>query len=235
LGIDFSFFICSDLGSSARPELSGGGETLVTWTRPRDAVEKALEIQCSAIRASSEAYDAGEWWEALRLATAIYIVVHDSGKRTTSILTQLGIRGRLRFVASGFRYSPRNVLRETHLLSTRVYGDGTAEYRPLLDGAAWPARSIQFGEWWEKELIFRDGQFSLTRKSLTFSLRNQEGGAHLDPTVTDPNYLRFAKEQLTTPYVVAHGSPPKPILGAELASMRQIAWELLKTLEAKDD
>jgi hypothetical protein len=207
------------------------GEYTVTWTRPRVEVEQALEIQRKAIRSSSAAYDAGEWWEALRLATAIYVIVHDSGKKEKSILTQLGIRGRLRFAASGFQYSPTNVLRETHLLSTRVYGDGTAEYRALLDSAAWPLRYIQFAEWWEKELIFRDGQFKLTRKNLTLSLRNQEGGAHLDPSVRDPNYLRFAKEQLTTPYVLAHGLPPKPILGAELASMRQIAWELLRTLE----
>jgi hypothetical protein len=207
----------------------------VNWTRPRSEVERALEIQSNAIRSSDAAYDAGEWWEALRLATAVFIVVHDGGRRNTSILSQLGIRGKLRFVSSGFQYSPTNRLRETHLLSTRVYGDGTAEYRPLLGGAGWSPRLIQFREWWEKELIFRDGQFSLTRKSLTFSLRNQEGGAHFDPTVSDPNYLRFAKEQLTTPYIVARGLPPKPILGAELASMRQISWELIKTLETRAD
>jgi hypothetical protein len=203
----------------------------VTLNRSRDEVERALTIQCNAIRSSSAAYDAGEWWEALRLATAVYVVVHDAGKKERSILTQLGVRGRLRFATSGFQYSPTNVLRETHLLSTRVYGDGTAEYRPLLDGAGWPLRFVQFGEWWEKEIIFRDGKFRLTRKNLTFSLRNKEGGAHFDPSIQDPNYLRFAKEQLTTPFVVARGLPPKPILGAELASMRQVGWELLKTLD----
>jgi hypothetical protein len=199
--------------------------------RTHEELDRALDIQRRAILASSSAYDAGDWWEALRLATAVFVVVHDGGKRNKSILSQLGIRGRLRFVASGFHYSPTNVLRETHLLSMRVYGDGTAEYRPLLGGAAWPHRVLQFTDWWEKDTIFRDGQFSLTRKSLTFSLRNQEGGAHFDESIRDPNYLRFAKEQLTTPYIVAHGLPPKPILGAELATMRQIAWELLKTLE----
>jgi hypothetical protein len=207
----------------------------VPLTRTREELEKAREIQCRAILASSSAYDAGEWWEALRLATAVYVLVHDGGKRNKSVLSELGIRGRLRFVASGFQYGPTNVLRETHLLSTRVYSDGTAEYRPLLDGAAWPHRELQFPNWWEKDIIFRDGRFVLTRKSLTFSLRNQEGGSHFDESVRDPNYLRFARQQLTTPYVVAHGQPPKPILGAELATMRQIAWELLKTLESRTD
>lgn len=115
-----------------------------------------------------------------------------------------------------------------------MYGDGTAEYRPKLDGHPdEEPRRLQFHEWWSDDIKFRDGAFRLTRKSLVFSLRNQEGGAHLDPVLSDPNYLRFAREQLTTPFVVAPGRQPTPILGAELASMRQIAWELLKTLDER--
>jgi hypothetical protein len=148
------------------------------WVRPLEDVERALGAQRHFILASCEAYDEGAIAEALRLATAIYVVVHDGGKNK-SILTQLGIRVELRFVASGFQYGPTHVLRETQLLSTRVYGDGTAEYRPLLDAAAWQPRMLQFHEWWEKDIIFRDGEFRLTRKKLAFIIRSQEGGAHL--------------------------------------------------------
>src|SRR6266403_204699 len=203
----------------------------MVWIRSKEEVQKALDIQRRAITASSTAYDNGEWWEALRIATAVYVVVHDAGTKYKSILTQLGKKGSLRYFASGFQYSPKNVLRETHLLSTRIYGDGMAEYRPLLGEASWESRRLQFHEWWESDIIFRDGEFRLTRKKLTYVLRSQEGGAHLEPVVRDPNYLRFAKEQLTTPYVFSGKIPPRPILGAEFASMRQIAWELLKTLD----
>jgi hypothetical protein len=207
----------------------------LTWVRPKEEIEQALEIQRQALISSSAAYDRGDTWEALRLATSVYVIVHDDGRKYQSVLTQLGIRGKLRFASTAFQYSPTNVLRETHLLSTRVYSDGTAEYRPLLGGAAWPVRYVQFNTWWDRERIFRDGAFSLTRKKLAYMLRSREGGAHLEPVLRDPNYLRFAQAQLTTPFVFrTDGPPPKPILGAELASMRQIAWELLKTLEESD-
>lgn len=199
-------------------------------TRTREEIEKALEIQCRALRSSSAAYDSGEWWEALRLATAVYVIVHDAGSKYQSILKQLGVRGSLKFLSTAFQYSPHNVLRETHLVVTRIYGDGSAEYRPKLDNRSESERLLQFYDWWESELIFRDGGFRLTRKKLVFSLRSQEGGAHFDPEIRDPNYIRFKQAQLTTPFVVANGAPPVPILGAELASMRQIAWELLETM-----
>jgi hypothetical protein len=169
------------------------------WVRPRHEIEEALAIQRLAITASCKAYDLGERWEAIRLATAVFTVVHDAGKKYISILSQLGLRAKLRFVASGFEYSPRNVLRETHLVSTRIYSDGTAEYLPLIQSdMADMGRLLQFREWWEREIIFRDGQFHLTRRNLVFNLRSQDGGAHFDPELRDPNYVRFAKEQLTS-------------------------------------
>lgn len=206
------------------------------WVRSQREIREALDNQRKALIASCKAYDEGEKWEAMRLATAIWTVVHDGGRNNVSILSQLGVRGSLRFVSSAFKYSPDNVLRETALLSTRVYSDGTAEYRPLLDAAPLGQQHLlQIGKWWDTEVIFRDGQFRLTRRKLVFTLRSQEGGSHFDAVISDPNYLRFAKEQLTTLYVVSSRIPPKPILGAELASMRQIAWELLETLETLNE
>jgi len=103
-----------------------------------------------------------------------------------------------------------------------------------LDESSNPPRLLQFHGWWEKDVILRDGAVQLTRKRLVFVLRNQEGGGHFSSEMRDHTYLRFAAEQLNTPYVVAPGKPPKPVLGVELASMRQIAWELAKTLEIMD-
>ena len=124
----------------------------------------------------------------------------------------------------------KNVLRETHLLKVALYANGTSEYLPYLDNPPHPIRESQFSDWWEIERIFRDGTFSLTRKKLTFALRNLEGGSHYAELIRDPNYVRFSRTQVTTP-VAWHGTRDAvPILGAELASMRQIAWELRETL-----
>ncbi len=89
----------------------------MSLTRSRAEVENALEVQRNAIMAYSVSYDAGARWEAIRLAVAVFVTVHDGGRREKSILTQLGIRGSLRFLASGHSSNPRNLLRETLLLS----------------------------------------------------------------------------------------------------------------------
>jgi hypothetical protein len=197
--------------------------------RTRDEVKQALDVQRQAISASSKSYDDGNRWEALRLASAVYNIVHDHGK-IRSLLTQLGIRGSLKFVASNRARNSNNLMRETLLVAARVYGDGSAEYLPHLDGSHYPPRLVQLYEWWEKDIILADGKFELTRKRLVFVLRNQEGGGHFSTEMNDHAYLRFSREQLNTPYVLAPGKAPKPLLGAELASMRQVAWELMKTL-----
>lgn len=199
--------------------------------RSRDQIKQALEIQRRALDASAKSYDGGNRWEALRLATAVYNLVHDGGN-IRSLLTQLGIRGALRFFAPATPHNPRNLVRETLLVMIHLYSDGTAEYVPLLDnGPPLPSRRLQFHDWWEKDIILSDGEFKLTRKRLVFILRNQEGGGHFSTEMNDHTYMRFSQAQLTTPLVVAPGKPTKPILGVELATMRQIAWELTKTLD----
>jgi hypothetical protein len=108
---------------------------------------------------------------------------------------------------------------------------GDAEYIPLLGDTPEPHRRVQFPHWWEEIVLAEGERFQLTRKRLVFILRNQEGGGHYSEEMNDPSYLRFSKEHLTTPYVLAEGKQPKPILGVELATMRQIAWEVSRTLD----
>ena len=198
--------------------------------RSREEVKEALEVQRQFILASGKSYDDGKKAEALRLATAVYVIVHDAG-RNQSLLNQLGIKGAMRFVCSGRPSDPDNLVRETPLVSARIYSDGTAEYVPRLERIR-TRRMMQFHQWWQDDVVLRDGHFRLTRKNLVFTLRNKEGGGHFDAELNDPNYLRFAQEQLTTPYVFSEElGIDKPLLGVELATMRQVAWELLKTLD----
>ena len=199
--------------------------------RSRPEIERALETQLLAIAASCESFDRGNRWEALRIATAICVVVHDGGRRGRSLLTQLGMKKALRFVSSGRKPNPHNLLAETPLVLTRLYSSGRGEYVPILDSGLDPHREMKFSEWWERDTIFRQGSLVLNRRRLAFVLRSQEGGSHFDPELDDESYIRLAREHLTTPRILSEGSAPTPLLGAELATMRQIAWELRRTLE----
>jgi hypothetical protein len=201
------------------------------WKRSADEIRAAFAIQCRALEASCKAYDAGDEWEALRLATTVHIMVHDGGKNSRSLLTQMGVKSSMRFLASGQPASSKNYARQIMLAWMRVYSDGRAMYVPYLDSGQKPYRIIQFPRWWEDELIFLDGDCRLNRRRLVFALRSQEGGAHFDEEQKNPNYIRLARESITTWRVAKGDSESKAILGAEFVLMRQIAWELMASLD----
>ncbi len=204
----------------------------MNWTRPHSEIQGMLEQQREALIASCKSYDEGNRWEALRIATAVYIIVHDGGRRSKSILTQLGLRGSLRFVGSGIPCIAGNLAPEAVLAQMRIWKDGKAEYVPWLDKKAGPLRSLQFHDWWDKETIYRDAELGLTRRGLVFSLRNQEGGAHVDARLTDPSYIRMTRLPVVKLLGGSGDTEPSPFADVASASMRQIAWELLQTIRS---
>lgn len=71
--------------------------------------------------------------------------------------------------------------------------------------------------------------FFLTRRRLVHTLRNQDGGSHLDSTITDPAYVRVAKgNEFSWNFSTPSGGGV--LKGSHLATMRQIAWEIQSTL-----
>jgi hypothetical protein len=206
-------------------------------SRSPEELRNALNDQLEALAASCAGYDDGKKWEALRIAVAVNTIVHDGGRNSVSILRQIGLKEGLRFVASGKFIDCKNVLADTPLVAIRIHGgdEPWAEHIPRFKAFAENSRALSFSDWWERDLIFRDASFQLSRKNLVFNLRSVEGGAHYDAMVKDPNYLRFAQEQASKPIVQFNSTSGESmsavVLGAELATMRQIGWELMKTLE----
>ncbi len=201
----------------------------MNWKRTPEELALALNNQKSALLSSCQAYDAGQKWEALRLATATYVLVFDAGNAQRSLLTQLGTKGSLQFLSSGrVTANPNAIGRYNPLVLVQLRANGTADYVPILDFAGpYAPKRLPFDEWWEREVVFKDGPAALTRKQLVLSLRNQDGGSHLDDEVRNPSYVELSRRART---FVGTTAATTPVLQAELAMMRQIAWELLKTL-----
>lgn len=207
-------------------------------TRPPDDVRKALEMQVAALNASCAGFDKGDEWEAMRLAVSVYALAHDGGKKNVSILSRLGAKDTMQFIASGYEVNPRNKAACTGLvlIQLRVGSSDSkpTRYRPRLGVGLNPLRRVSFKEWWDRDVIFQTGRDvrpkkSLSRKRLVFGLRNKEGGgSHYDPVLEDPGYISASR----SPVWKAHsGDREYPLLGLELASMRQVAWEVLETLK----
>ena len=205
----------------------------MAYTRTKDEIVKAFAIHRKAIASSCAAFDAGDQWEALRLATSVYAMVHDE-RRIISVLSQMGIKDTLGYWSSGRVPKRRNLFGEySPLLMVRIDA-WRASYIPKLGEQCGdePTMLVPFHTWWQKEQIFRDGAHCLTRSGLVFALRNQDGGSHLDPELSNPNYVHYSREGRT--FVGTRGQDAKVLLGKELVTMRQIAWELTQTLENYD-
>lgn len=211
-----------------------------TIKRSRDDLILALEIQKQAIAASCEGYDKGNTWEAMRLATCVHTILHDS-RSIISIATQLGIKGALRFVSYAAPRAKGSIFRHEPLVFLRFGPGNEAKYLPHLNNGPIQPKSVQFHTWWEdEEIIYDPDSLWLNRRRLVFSMRNQDGGAHLDNELTDQAYIRV-KQGKANVYTrndgvlfIGSGQDGKrytAIFGSHHASMRHIAWELLKSLE----
>jgi hypothetical protein len=198
--------------------------------RSRDELLKQLGEQLTSLRISAAAYDAGTVSEAKRLAATVYILVHDGKRQTISLLTQLGVRDQMPFIASAPAVDGRNLLSQMPLTMVSHSG-GQASHLPLLDNGPPFSRWIPFAEWWDEEIL-RDAKLghTLTRKELVLVLGNKEGGRHFDEELRDPAYIAISSKDFGWKLVTPEGD--KPIdPSAHLATMRQIAFEVEKSLE----
>jgi hypothetical protein len=196
--------------------------------RTRDELLRAFDVQKSALAASCRSYDEGNKWEALRLATATYTLVHDYGKKGRSILGQLGVKDKMKFLSTGYHVGPKVVGHVNPMVTLQLHVDRPSEYIPRFSTVEEPIRQVSFGQWWERDIIIKDGTAELTRKRLVFVLRNQEGGSHFDDEVRDPAYVSLTRS--SNALVIRRGHEPQLVFAVELATMRQVAWELTKTL-----
>jgi len=191
-----------------------------------DELKSHLIEQISFIESSAESFDAGAEEEAKRLALNIRILVHDT-KNSHSLLNQIGKK--LDFYDTSSDFDSNNILNHGGLIST-LSEPHQARYVANLDNIP-PnvAKMIEFESWWEK-IVFSDEQgHKLSRKDLITTAANQDGGAHVDSSL-DKTYADISRNGLGFVYTV-NGTEQKIINKPELAAIRQIAHEVLKTLK----
>ncbi|NNU66544.1 hypothetical protein G9X67_14800 [Rhizobium sp. WYCCWR 11152] len=193
--------------------------------RTIEDLRKAVSEQRRAIRASCTSFDSGEKWEARRLATAIINLFHDKG-RTQSLLNQLGLKEDMLLLSTSQPNPPGNLIAWSPLLVMQ-WGAGV-HYQPLLGQMPSRARFIQFDEWWN-ESVYEDGELKLTRSVLLRTIRDQDGGSHYDPDLSDEAY-KLMKGGAGW-YFQGENGAEYPMEDAELTTARQIAYEVEMSLD----
>jgi hypothetical protein len=183
-----------------------------------------LGEQTQFLKASCDAFDQGADAEAKRIATVIRVLVHDTGS-SHSLLGQLGMKDGY-FFDSAPPVDDSNLASESPLL---MFGMGKDKYlAPLDSGPSWAHRGRPFDGWWNDPIFKDDKGRQLSRRELILTAANQDGGAHIDPSL-DEAYADLAKNN-SLGWTFEDGKGGRPMSGATKAAIRQIGHEMLRTL-----
>jgi SEC-C motif len=198
-----------------------------------------LGQQVRFLQNSAASFDSGYEGEAKRLGTTARVLVHDTNA-SRSLLEQLGVKAKMAFVETAIPIDARNLAHTPGLVMGKVTSGLGGSFQAPLDHLS-PARikqPIPFDPWWNGA-VSKFGTRTLNRRDYILVAANKEGGAHVDPKL-DERYETILEAAKAWTYVKTDEADN--VLLEEpfendllLAGVRQIAHELLKTIDDQLD
>jgi len=180
------------------------------------------------LKASALSFDAGHTGEAKRLAVTIRVLFHDT-QQSKSLLGLLGWKQGVGFLDTAYDYNPSNLMSHHGLVRLRIAAAGSYD-APLDQGfPGRPNRYVFFPEWWNKTVIVDSNKNKFNRRELVLALANKDGGAHVDPEL-DEAYANLTRNN-SVGWVFSDGKEEKPTADVERFSVRQIAYEVIASVE----
>lgn len=147
-----------------------------------DRFKEQLKRQYNFLIYSCEAFDKGNWEEAVRIATCIRVFVHDTPK-SISLLKHLNAKNIKLFNTSpGIPKGENGYEPFTHFTMGIIdFGNQIFGYMPTLEDFK-PGSSVvlPIEEWWNQIVWILSPECKLTRERIILSAANQDGGAHVD-------------------------------------------------------
>jgi hypothetical protein len=202
-----------------------------------------LRSQVGFLERSSALFDEGHEDEGERLALATRVLLHDT-RQSHSLLGQLGVKSALRYsdtslhsVAEtkhlgGGKYVATAIAHAGLVLLQAKLGSSGAEtwsYAPVLKPES-PERinpPAPFERWRGSPFLTDTAGEPVTRKSVTLAIANKDGGAHVARAI--PEAFRRLSSGASMPFQAGSEDQLSDIPGVVMATMRQIAFELLET------
>jgi hypothetical protein len=197
-------------------------------------LKKDLADQLLLLKTSCKLYDEGLEIAALQFSVTLRILLHHRGRNTRALLEQLGIREK-RFYDTVGKLDPRNLASDIKLVRIAWKRENLSDpveinYEPNLDDVSriW---HTPFSEWWNQPVIKDNEKYTMSRLDLVCSVADSDGGAHVDPELGFV-YHRISRLKTTEMFRFSDENGRINILNRlELACLRQIAHETIKTIE----
>lgn len=200
--------------------------------RSKDDLLDALSEQIELLKLGCRSFDSGNEIEAKNIAVRLRVLLHQT-KQSHALLEQVGLRNGY-FVNTAHRLRPQNRGSDFALTSVLVDSMSGAKYVPLLDsrvGDIRPSKRV-FSDWWNIPVIKDQRKGTFCRRELVLAVSNQDGGAHIDPTIDDA-YRRLTRENSLLMFFSTGPENAHAMGNPVLASIRQIAYEVEETLRTK--
>ena len=206
----------------------------------REELWQHLLEQMEFLRASAQAFDQGLHAEAKRLASTTRTLLH-STDRSMSLLRQLKLLPGMAFWST---------TRHPHVSPDAIEWDGGAhllqlEYLPKAN--AWqfyapgpcndspplrPPRLLFFPDWWNETVITSQAGTRFSRRVIVLALANKLGGSHIEPKLS-ANEVELMSNPTWITYTVGDSESESAVAEVELHTMRQIAHEVLISIDRK--
>jgi hypothetical protein len=200
-----------------------------------------LRSQIGFLERSSELFDEGNEDEGERLALGARVLLHDTD-HSHSLLGQLGVKTALGYTDTsihneretrhlGGGLHSATITKHAGLVGLQTTATGSWTYAPVLmpekEGRINPPAA--FDQWWRKPFLKDTSDRPVTRRSVVLDVANKDGGAHVAKAIPEAFRLLISGESLPFQVGSEDGSSSN-IPGIVMATMRQIAFELLDTL-----
>ncbi|RDU97858.1 hypothetical protein [Trinickia dinghuensis] len=200
--------------------------------RSKEDLLVALSEQIELLKLGCRNFDSGNEIEAKNIAVRLRVLLHQT-KQSHALLEQLGVRNGY-FVNTAHRLRPENRGSDFALTSVLLDSMSGAKYVPLLTsrvGSVRPSKRV-FSDWWNTPVIKDQRGNTFCRRDLVLAVSNQDGGAHIDPTI-DEAYRRLTRENSLLVFFSTGPGTAYAMGNPVLASIRQIAYEVGETLRTK--
>lgn len=186
-----------------------------------------LRRQLNFLERSCNAYDVGEHDEAIRIATVIRVLIHQTQK-STALLKHLNATT-INLLTTVQDISKNNIL-SAMSMSGLTIGSNGVEYYPNLGNSSFNAQ-VPASKWWD-QIVVVSGSIRLTRRKIVLTAANKDGGAHVAANL-DSDY-----EQLSTAgfsgFVTGSRDGKEyseELEGTHTICLRQMGYELLNSIE----
>jgi len=192
--------------------------------------KKRLHEQLGFLTRSAAAFDQGHREEALRIATVLRVMFHDTGNSTSLLKHLNALNVIIRSTAPDRKKQDaalkgRKIVGEFSWSLASISPSDGGKFLPCTDASA-SHRTIPASEWWEETFAHING-VAYTRKLVVGWAANKDGGAHVDDRL--PSEYEELKKAAAIGYFEMPDGSHADIEDAHYTFLRTMAFEILNS------